>query len=107
MAAGSSSRAHPPTSSPPAPPSPASTSRPTSAQATEAGGVVGFLEIRRAGCRASAEDAVQAALVRALDTWPDDPPRDPKAWLVADVSRHPAAFTDWRPALPRGLLAGP
>ena len=30
-AAGSSSRAHPPTSSPPAPPSPASTSRPTSA----------------------------------------------------------------------------
>ncbi|WP_435889209.1 hypothetical protein [Streptosporangium canum] len=21
--------------------------------------------------------------MRALDTWPDDPPRDPKAWLVA------------------------
>src|SRR5207237_5549628 len=32
---------------------------------------------------ASAEDAVQEALIRALETWPDDPPRDPKAWLVA------------------------
>ncbi|NLS08480.1 RNA polymerase subunit sigma-24 [Nesterenkonia sp. MY13] len=31
---------------------------------------------------ASAEDAVQEALVQALDTWPDTPPRDPKAWLI-------------------------
>ncbi|GLZ33780.1 RNA polymerase sigma factor [Lentzea sp. NBRC 105346] len=26
---------------------------------------------------------MQEALIRALDTWPDDPPRDPKGWLVA------------------------
>ncbi|MDD7963755.1 RNA polymerase sigma factor [Actinomycetospora lemnae] len=38
---------------------------------------------RRGADFASAEDAVQEALIRALDTWPDDPPRDPKAWLVA------------------------
>jgi predicted RNA polymerase sigma factor len=25
----------------------------------------------------------RGALIRALETWPDDPPRDPKAWLVA------------------------
>lgn len=31
---------------------------------------------------ASAEDAVQEALLRALEVWPDDPPRDPRAWLV-------------------------
>ncbi|GAB90859.1 putative RNA polymerase ECF-type sigma factor [Gordonia rhizosphera NBRC 16068] len=31
---------------------------------------------------ASAEDAVQEALIPALDTWPDDPPRDAKAWLT-------------------------
>jgi RNA polymerase sigma factor (sigma-70 family) len=43
--------------------------------------VIGVL-LRRGADFASAEDAVQNALVRALDTWPDDPPRDPKAWLV-------------------------
>ncbi|HWJ97406.1 MAG TPA: DUF6596 domain-containing protein, partial [Acidimicrobiales bacterium] len=31
---------------------------------------------------ATAEDAVQEALIRALRSWSDDPPRDPKAWLV-------------------------
>jgi predicted RNA polymerase sigma factor len=31
---------------------------------------------------------VQEALIRALETWPDDPPRDPKAWLVAVVLRY-------------------
>lgn len=31
---------------------------------------------------AAAEDAVQEALVEALRVWPDDPPRDPKGWLV-------------------------
>src|ERR1700753_3134598 len=31
---------------------------------------------------ASAEDAVQEALVSALASWPQDPPRDPKGWLI-------------------------
>jgi RNA polymerase sigma factor (sigma-70 family) len=43
--------------------------------------VIGVL-VRRGADFASAEDAVQEALIRALETWPDDPPRDPKAWLV-------------------------
>ncbi|MEU8197256.1 DUF6596 domain-containing protein [Microbispora amethystogenes] len=44
--------------------------------------VIGVL-VRRGADFASAEDAVQEALIRALATWPDDPPRDQKAWLVA------------------------
>jgi RNA polymerase sigma factor (sigma-70 family) len=44
--------------------------------------VIGVL-VRRGADFASAEDAVQEALIRAFDIWPDDPPRDPKAWLVA------------------------
>jgi RNA polymerase sigma factor (sigma-70 family) len=48
--------------------------------------VIGVLG-RRGADFASAEDAVQEALIRALDTWPDDPPRDPKAWLVAAAWR--------------------
>ena len=48
--------------------------------------VIGVL-VRRGADFASAEDAVQEALIRALDTWPDDPPRDPKAWLVAAAWR--------------------
>jgi RNA polymerase sigma factor (sigma-70 family) len=43
--------------------------------------VIGVL-VRRGADFASAEDAVQEALIRALQTWPEDPPRDPKAWLV-------------------------
>lgn len=43
--------------------------------------VIGVLR-RRGADFASAEDAVQEALIRALEAWPDDPPRDPKAWLV-------------------------
>jgi RNA polymerase sigma factor (sigma-70 family) len=31
---------------------------------------------------ATAEDAVQEALVRALRSWPEDPPNDPAAWLT-------------------------
>ncbi len=38
--------------------------------------------VRRGADFASAEDAVQDALICALETWPNDPPRDPKAWLV-------------------------
>ena len=48
--------------------------------------VIGVL-VRRGADFASAEDAVQEALIRALETWPDDPPRDPKAWLVAAAWR--------------------
>jgi len=44
--------------------------------------VIGVL-VRRGADFASAEDAVQEALIRALDVWADDPPRDPKGWLIA------------------------
>jgi RNA polymerase sigma factor (sigma-70 family) len=43
--------------------------------------VIGVL-VRRGADFASAEDAVQEALVKALETWPVDPPRDAKGWLV-------------------------
>ncbi|MFE3698370.1 RNA polymerase sigma factor [Nocardia tengchongensis] len=38
---------------------------------------------RRGAEFAAGEDAVQEALIRALETWPDDPPRDAKGWLIA------------------------
>ena len=44
-------------------------------------GVLGIL-VRRGADFAAAEDAVQEALVEAVRVWPDDPPRDPKGWLV-------------------------
>src|SRR5688500_4701155 len=44
--------------------------------------VIGILA-RRGADFAAAEDAVQEALLEAVRVWPDDPPRDPKAWLVA------------------------
>ena len=44
--------------------------------------VIGVL-VRRGADFASAEDAVQNALVEAVRVWPDDPPRDPKGWLVS------------------------
>jgi predicted RNA polymerase sigma factor len=43
--------------------------------------VIGVL-VRRGADFASAEDAVQEALIRALSTWPSDPPRDPRSWLI-------------------------
>ncbi|WP_026116972.1 RNA polymerase sigma factor [Nocardiopsis valliformis] len=43
--------------------------------------VIGVL-VRRGADFATAEDAVQDALVEAVRVWPDDPPRDPKGWLV-------------------------
>lgn len=48
--------------------------------------VIGVL-VRRGADFASAEDAVQEAVIRALETWPDDPPRDAKAWLVTAAWR--------------------
>jgi RNA polymerase sigma factor (sigma-70 family) len=38
--------------------------------------------VRRGADFAAAEDAVQDALVEAVRGWSDDPPRDPKGWLV-------------------------
>ncbi len=43
--------------------------------------VLGVL-VRRGADFATAEDAVQDALVEAVRVWPDDPPRDPRGWLV-------------------------
>ena len=49
--------------------------------------VIGVL-VRRGADFASAEDAVQEALVKALGTWPADPPRDAKGWLVTVAWRR-------------------
>jgi RNA polymerase sigma factor (sigma-70 family) len=43
--------------------------------------VIGIL-VRRGADFAAAEDAVQDSLIEAMRVWPDDPPRDPKPWLV-------------------------
>ncbi len=47
--------------------------------------------VRRGADFATAEDAVQEALIRALAVWPDDPPVEPAAWLVTVAWR---AFLD-------------
>jgi RNA polymerase sigma factor (sigma-70 family) len=47
--------------------------------------------VRRGADFATAEDAVQEALVRALSMWQDEPPSDPQAWLVTVAWR---AFLD-------------
>lgn len=44
--------------------------------------------VRRGADFAAAEDAVQDALVGALRTWDDDPPRDPQGWLVTVAWRR-------------------
>ncbi len=49
--------------------------------------VIGVL-VRRGADFASAEDAVQEALVRALEVWATDPPRDPTGWLVTAAWRR-------------------
>jgi RNA polymerase sigma factor (sigma-70 family) len=43
--------------------------------------VIGIL-VRRGADFATAEDAVQDALIEAVRVWPENPPRDPKGWLV-------------------------
>ena len=59
--------------------------------------VLGVL-VRRGADFATAEDAVQEALVAALNAWAADPPADPKGWLVTvawrkfvDLARSEAA----------------
>jgi RNA polymerase sigma factor (sigma-70 family) len=49
--------------------------------------VTGVL-VRRGADFATAEDAVQEALIRALATWPNEPPADPKGWLVTVAWRR-------------------
>jgi predicted RNA polymerase sigma factor len=48
--------------------------------------VIGVL-VRRGVDFATAEDAVQEALLQAALTWPDGRPADPKGWLVTDRPR--------------------
>lgn len=57
--------------------------------------------VRRGADFASAEDAVQEALIRAIDSWPDNRPADPKGWLITtawrrfiDIARADAARRD-------------
>ena len=50
-------------------------------------GVLAVL-VRRGADFAAAEDAVQDALVEALRSWPGDPPREPRAWLVTVAWRR-------------------
>src|SRR3954452_22754998 len=47
--------------------------------------------VRRGADFATAEDAVQEALIRAIATWADEPPADPTGWLVTVAWR---AFLD-------------
>ena len=49
--------------------------------------VLGAL-LRRGADFATAEDAVQEALVRAIQTWPATPPEDPRGWLVTTAWRR-------------------
>lgn len=49
--------------------------------------VIGIL-VRRGNDFATAEDAVQDALVEAVRTWPDTPPANPKAWLITVAQRR-------------------
>ncbi len=48
--------------------------------------VIGVL-VRRGADFAAAEDAVQDALLAALEAWATDPPRDRKAWLITAAWR--------------------
>lgn len=57
--------------------------------------------VRRGADFATAEDAVQEALIRAVAAWEDEPPADPRAWLVTvawrvflDLARSDAARRD-------------
>src|SRR4051794_23652949 len=57
--------------------------------------------VRRGADFATAEDAVQEALIRALSAWRDERPADPTAWLITaawraflDMARSDAARRD-------------
>jgi RNA polymerase sigma factor (sigma-70 family) len=44
--------------------------------------------VHRGADFATAEDAVQEALIRAVETWPNQPPDDPKGWLITTAWRR-------------------
>src|SRR6476469_1730230 len=44
--------------------------------------------VRRGEDFDAAEDALQEALLEALRTWPEHPPRDPRAWLATVATRR-------------------
>ncbi len=44
--------------------------------------------VRRGEDFDAAEDALQEALIEALRVWPDDPPREPQAWLATVATRR-------------------
>ena len=44
--------------------------------------------VHRGADFATAEDAVQEALVRAVETWPNQRPDDPKGWLITTAWRR-------------------
>ncbi|MER5949781.1 DUF6596 domain-containing protein [Streptomyces sp. NPDC001904] len=50
-------------------------------------GVLAVL-VRRGADFAAAEDAVQDALVEAVRSWPTEPPRDPRGWLITVAWRR-------------------
>src|SRR3954471_10793352 len=57
--------------------------------------------VRRGADFATAEDAVQEALIRALSAWRDEMPADPTGWLITvawrafvDLTRSDAARRD-------------
>ena len=47
--------------------------------------------VRRGADFATAEDAVQEALIRAVSAWEEEVPADPKGWLITVAWR---AFVD-------------
>jgi RNA polymerase sigma factor (sigma-70 family) len=69
--------------------------------------VIGIL-CRRGADFAAAEDAAQEALIEAVRVWPDDPPRDPKGWLVTVAWRKflDAARADTSRRLREGRAEG-
>ena len=74
--------------------------------------VIGVL-VRRGADFATAEDAVQEALIRALAAWERERPSDPEGWLITvawraflDVARSDAARRDREERVERGGRAG-